>query len=72
MASPKGTKQTPSKSGAEIELVPDAWPRFEQFIKEIVKAGPQHRKQPIEKSKAKVGAKASLPKKRGRPSKDCT
>jgi hypothetical protein len=29
---------------AEIELVEDAWPRFEKFIKEIVKAGPQHRK----------------------------
>jgi hypothetical protein len=27
----------------EIELVPDAWPRFERFIKEIAKAGPQHR-----------------------------
>ena len=31
---------------AEIELVPDAWPRFERFIREIVKAGPQHRTAP--------------------------
>jgi hypothetical protein len=29
---------------SEIELVPDAWPRFEQFIKKVAKAGPQHRK----------------------------
>jgi hypothetical protein len=23
--------------------VPDAWPRFERFIRNIAKAGPQHR-----------------------------
>jgi hypothetical protein len=34
-------KQRPR--AGEIELVPDAWPRFERFIGEIVKAGPQHR-----------------------------
>jgi hypothetical protein len=27
----------------EIELVPDAWPRFERFIKQVAKAGPQHK-----------------------------
>lgn len=26
-----------------IELVPDAWAKFEKFVKGIVKAGPQHR-----------------------------
>lgn len=26
-----------------IELEPDAWPRFERFIRQITKAGPQHR-----------------------------
>jgi len=36
--------RTPKKAQlAEIELVPDAWPRFERFIREVVKAGPQHR-----------------------------
>jgi len=63
MASPKGTKQTPPKG---IELVPDAWPRFEKFIREIVKAGPQHRSAVKPKSKMgkpKAGSKASPPKK---------
>jgi hypothetical protein len=32
-----------SKQQTEIERVPDAWPRFEKFIKEIVKSPPQHR-----------------------------
>jgi hypothetical protein len=32
----------------EIELHPDAWERFTEFVKRIAKAGPQHR------SKAKV------------------
>jgi hypothetical protein len=31
------------KKGKEIELLLDAWPRFEQFIKQIAKVPPQHR-----------------------------
>jgi hypothetical protein len=27
----------------EIELHPDAWDRFTEFVKRIAKAGPQHR-----------------------------
>ncbi len=27
----------------EIELHPDAWERFTEFVKRIAKAGPQHR-----------------------------
>jgi hypothetical protein len=42
----------------DVELLPDAWPRFERFIRGIAKAGPQHRK-----AKAK-GAKAKSPKKK--------
>jgi hypothetical protein len=44
----------------EIELVPDAWPRFERFIKQIAKAGPQHRvekKKVAKKTKPKRGLK---------------
>jgi hypothetical protein len=44
----------------EIELEPDAWPRFERFIRGIVKAGPQHRPP---KPKAKTGK--SLKKTKG-------
>jgi hypothetical protein len=51
----KSSKKIQTKS--DIELVPDAWPRFENFIKEIVKAGPQHRVTPkIRKQKAKKKA----------------
>jgi hypothetical protein len=28
---------------SEIELHPDAWERFTEFVKQIAKAGPQHR-----------------------------
>jgi hypothetical protein len=38
-----GTSKKSGKKLDEVELVPDAWPRFEKFIREIVKAGPQHR-----------------------------
>ncbi len=27
----------------DVELHEDAWPRFEQFIRDIAKAGPQHK-----------------------------
>jgi len=30
----------------EIELEPDAWSRFEKFVKHVAKAGPQHRQAP--------------------------
>jgi hypothetical protein len=51
MADPKRRR-----SQEVVELVPDAWPRFERFIREIAKAGPQHRKpKPKTTSKPKRG-----------------
>jgi hypothetical protein len=44
----------------DIELLPGAWERFERFIKQIAKAGPQHK--PAKKAKAK---KKKSPAKRG-------
>lgn len=53
-------KKSDPKIG-EIELVSDAWPRFEKFIREIAKAGPQHR---VSTAKpAKANPKALAPKK---------
>ena len=37
----------------EIELDPDVWPRFERFIRDIAKAGPEHRKSKLETKRAK-------------------
>jgi hypothetical protein len=44
-------------ANAEPELKPDAWERFERFVRDIAKAGPQHRTKP------KVGRKAAARKK---------
>jgi hypothetical protein len=38
-ASSKGPREEP-----EIELHPDAWERFTEFVRRLAKAGPQHRK----------------------------
>ncbi len=57
-------KATPKKALLNIELVPDAWPRFENFIREIVKAGPQHRA-PTTKPKVEV-VKKERPASKGR------
>lgn len=37
------THKRPATKNKKIELEPDAWPRFERFIRSIAKAGPQHR-----------------------------
>jgi hypothetical protein len=51
----------PKKSQAQpdIELVPDAWPKFERFIREVVKAGPQHR---VAKPKTRPASKGRVHK----------
>jgi hypothetical protein len=35
--------QKPAPKLDDIELHPDAWDRFTDFVKRIAKAGPQHR-----------------------------
>jgi hypothetical protein len=52
-----------SAKAHDIELVPDAWPRFERFIRDIAKAGPQHRPAKAGKPKASR-AKNSTARKR--------
>src|SRR5215204_2169462 len=42
----------PSTQSSEIELHPDAWERFGEFVKRIARAGPQHRK-PKQQAQAK-------------------
>jgi hypothetical protein len=54
------------KARDEIELEPDAWPRFERFIRDIAKAGPQHRT--AIKPKASL-AKSAARKRRSAPKK---
>jgi hypothetical protein len=34
---------TVKKPRPEIELQPDAWERFDRFVRDIAKGGPQHR-----------------------------
>jgi len=36
-------KRSLKKDQPAVELDPDAWPRFEQFIRNAAKAGPKHR-----------------------------
>jgi len=51
-------KHSKKTQTSDIELVSDAWPRFERFIRDIAKAGPQHRKA---KPKGKSGKNLSGP-----------
>ena len=50
----------------EGEFHPDAWARFEKFIRDVAKAGPQHRKPKTKARKSPGGAaKKKAPPKRG-------
>ena len=57
MDSKRPRPTTPEEEG--IELDPDAWDRFPDFIKGIAKAGPQHRP-------AKKGRGVPSPKRDGK------
>ncbi len=41
-ANPKAPKKE-QPAPDEVELVPDAWPRFEKFVRDIAKAPPKHK-----------------------------
>jgi hypothetical protein len=47
----------------DVELRDDAWPRFEQLIKAVAKAGPKHRAAP---AKARAASKGRVRKGKSR------
>jgi len=57
-------KSSKNPKQALVELEPDAWPRFERFVRDIAKAGPQHRV--TAKPKAKASRSPKRKEKRGR------
>lgn len=35
--------KTPSKAEGDLEIVPDAWERFERAVDVVIKSGPKHK-----------------------------
>ncbi len=68
MTKKASSKKKPIKAD-EVELVPDAWPRFERFIKQVAKAGPQPRKQRggISEGMTTPSRSKTKPSRKGRP-----
>lgn len=62
------TKSASQRKQERIELEPDAWPRFERFIRQIAKAGPQHRKAKPKTKTAESPRKSKSVKKSARVS----
>jgi hypothetical protein len=50
--------QKPAPNRDDIELHPDAWDRFTDFVKRIAKAGPQHRTPKTKERPASKGARS--------------
>jgi len=63
MAPIMATKRTSKRTIPDIELEPDAWPRFERFTSVIAKAGPQHRRS-VAKPKGKLAMSLAKPTKK--------
>ena len=40
---PHVAKQRKAPKAKELDLDPDAWPKFEEMIRKVSKAGPQHK-----------------------------
>ncbi len=59
---PKDTK--PKDEMAAVELEPDAWERFERFIKKVAQVGPKHR--PTPKAKERPASKGRIHKGKSR------
>jgi hypothetical protein len=49
----------PKKKKSEVELVADAWPRFERAVDVVAKSPPQHREKPKKKKMAATKPKKS-------------
>ena len=41
----RSQRYAPSKIAEEVELNPDAWPKFEDLIRKAAKASPEHSKE---------------------------
>jgi hypothetical protein len=59
-----------SKKSDEIELIPDAWERFERAFDVVAKTGPQpmrpkpHEEMKLEKPKGQIDHKDKLPRRK--------
>ncbi len=55
------------KAEGDLEIVPDAWERFEQAVDVVIKSGPKHRQGPIVKpNKERPPSKGRVHKGRSR------
>jgi hypothetical protein len=56
METPKKGKRGEGSEARDIELHPDAWDRFTDFVKQIAKAAPQHRTPKVKERPASKGS----------------
>src|SRR5713101_1547745 len=66
MTDSKGAKAKRRAAKPDIELDADAWPKFERFIRDVAKAGPQHRMVPAPKPTGRPAGKGRVRKGKNR------
>jgi len=50
----------------DLEIVPDAWGRFERAVDTVIKSGPQHRQRPHDERKERTASKGRVHKGKSR------
>ena len=60
-------KQPKSQADKDkVDILPDAWEKFERAVNVVIKSGPKHRQQPLAKLKERPPSKGRVHKGRSR------
>lgn len=64
---PEKSKSTgKAKDDLDLEILPDAWERFERAVDTVIKSGPQHRQWPHDERKERPASKGRVHKGKAR------
>lgn len=58
--------QSTGEAKDDLELLPDAWERFERAVDAAIKGGPQHRQRPHDERKERPASKGRVHKGKSR------
>jgi hypothetical protein len=60
------TKSKSPDKASDLEIVPDAWERFERAVDTVIKSGPQHRQRAHDERKERPASKGRVHKGKSR------
>jgi hypothetical protein len=61
-----GKTKSSGKAKDDLEILPDAWERFERAVDKVIKSGPMHRQRPQDARKERPASKGRVHKGKSR------